>query len=144
VRSSCESFEASEDASEFTFRLRKGMKWSDGHPFTADDIVFFVEDLLHNREFYPNAPARFVINGDPIVNNLDTITPGTEDQERREQLAQGGIAPSPTILFPSPTVTNCTGDECSPPPVLCVGVECSEPGFENNPVRTLWTQDGIE
>ena len=53
-----ESWTVNDDGSEFTFHLREGMRWSDGHPFTADDIMFFVEDLLHNEEFYPNAPAR--------------------------------------------------------------------------------------
>jgi type IV pilus assembly protein PilY1 len=33
--------------------------------------------------------------------------------------------------------------ECAPP-IACVGVECFDPGFVNYPVRTLWTQDGIE
>lgn len=51
-----ESWEVNEDGSEFTFHLREGMKWSDGHPFTADDIMFFVDDLLHNPEFYPIRP----------------------------------------------------------------------------------------
>ena len=37
------SFEVSDDSREFTFTLRKGMKWSDGHPFTADDILFWWE-----------------------------------------------------------------------------------------------------
>ncbi|WP_172296435.1 ABC transporter substrate-binding protein [Pseudoruegeria sp. HB172150] len=62
-----ESWEVNEDSSEFTFHLREGMKWSDGEPFTADDIMFFVEDLLHNEEFYPNAPARFVVNGETMT-----------------------------------------------------------------------------
>lgn len=62
-----ESWEASEDSSEFTFTLRKGMKWSDGAPFTADDVMFFVEDLLHNEEFYPNPPARFVVAGETMT-----------------------------------------------------------------------------
>jgi type IV pilus assembly protein PilY1 len=83
-----------------------------------------------------------VVNGDPIT-DLSTIVPGQEDNERVTDLAQGGIAPSPRFLFPSPDA-NCTGDECSPPPIGCIGVECFNPGFENNPVRTLWTQDGIE
>ena len=83
-----------------------------------------------------------VVNGDPIT-DLSAIVPGQEDDERVTDLAQGGIAPSPRFLFPSPDA-NCTGDECSPPPIGCVGVECFNPGFVNNPVRTLWTQDGIE
>ena len=28
---------------EFVFYLRKGMRWSDGHPFTADDILYWWE-----------------------------------------------------------------------------------------------------
>ncbi len=62
-----ESWETNEDGSEFTFHLREGMKWSDGEPFTADDIVFFVDDLLHNEEFYPTPPARFVVNGEVMT-----------------------------------------------------------------------------
>ncbi|MDA0994565.1 MAG: PilC/PilY family type IV pilus protein [Proteobacteria bacterium] len=84
-----------------------------------------------------------VVNGDPVVNNLNTLAPGMEDDARRQTLQQGGIAPSPTILFPSPDTSTCTGAACTPPPIGCVGVECFDPGFENNPVRTLWTQDGI-
>ena len=84
-----------------------------------------------------------ILNGDPIVNNIDALADADADPARVEELAQGGIAPSPRILFPSPE-PDCTGDECKPPPIFCVGVECSDPGFVNNPVRTLWTQDGIE
>jgi type IV pilus assembly protein PilY1 len=84
-----------------------------------------------------------VLNGDPIMDDLGNIPTGGEDAARRTQLAQGGIAPTPQFLFPSPE-ENCTGSDCNPPPVGCIGVECFDPGFENNPVRTLWTQDGIE
>ena len=83
------------------------------------------------------------VNGDPIVPNIDTLNPLISDDERKSTLQQGGIAPSPTILFPSPD-PDCTGDDCNVPPLGCVGVECFNPGFENVPVRTLWTQDGIE
>jgi type IV pilus assembly protein PilY1 len=83
-----------------------------------------------------------VVNGDPII-DLSTIVAGDEDKARVTTLAQGGIAPSPAFLFPSPE-PNCVGDACSPPPVSCIGVECFDPGFDNFPVRTLWTQDGIE
>lgn len=85
-----------------------------------------------------------ILNGDPIREDMGNIPVGGEDDARRTQLAQGGIAPTPQFLFPSPDDPDCTGEDCSPPPVGCIGVECFDPGFENNPVRTLWTQDGIE
>ena len=84
-----------------------------------------------------------VANGDPIANNLDSMTGAEADAERVTALEQGGIAPTPSFLFPSPD-EDCTGAECAPPPIGCIGVECFDPGFENFPVRTLWTQDGIE
>lgn len=39
-----ESFEISPDATTFTFRLRTGMRWSDGAPFTVEDILFAEND----------------------------------------------------------------------------------------------------
>ena len=84
-----------------------------------------------------------IVNGDPIVDNLGSIPTGSEDDARRTQLAQGGIAPTPQFLFPTPDAS-CTGADCKPPPLGCIGVECFDPGFVNNPVRTLWTQNGIE
>jgi peptide/nickel transport system substrate-binding protein len=44
------SWEVSEDGRSFSFTLREGHKWSDGHPFTADDIVFYVDDVYRNSE----------------------------------------------------------------------------------------------
>lgn len=38
-----ERFEVNEDATEFTFYLREGHKWSDGAPFTAEDLKFAVD-----------------------------------------------------------------------------------------------------
>lgn len=118
---------------------------------TFDNSVFFVAfspEANTADVCQPSLGKNFlyrvdVENGDPVVNNLDTLDPADADAERVEELAQGGIAPTPTFLFPSPD-PSCTGAACSPPPLGCVGMECFNPGFVNNPVRTLWTQDGIE
>ena len=84
-----------------------------------------------------------VLNGDPIVPNLSSLNDADADNARRSTLQQGGIAPAPSILFPSPDAS-CTGEDCNQPPLGCIGVECFDPGFKNVPVRTLWTQDGIQ
>ena len=49
----CESYEVSNGNKTFTFYLRKGMKWSDGTPFTADDIDFAVNDILLHPDMGP-------------------------------------------------------------------------------------------
>jgi len=48
-----------------TLFLRKGLKWSDGQPFTADDIIFWFEDLYSNKELTPTPAPEFSINGKP-------------------------------------------------------------------------------
>lgn len=37
------SWEISPDHRVYTFTLREGMRWSDGHPFSADDLVYWYE-----------------------------------------------------------------------------------------------------
>ncbi len=39
-----------EDQKTWTIRLRKGLKWSDGKPITADDVVFTVKDIVYNKD----------------------------------------------------------------------------------------------
>lgn len=53
VEANIVEFELSDDAKTLTLYLRKGMKWSDGAPFTADDILFWYEDILQNKELTP-------------------------------------------------------------------------------------------
>jgi peptide/nickel transport system substrate-binding protein len=48
-----------------TLFLRKGLKWSDGQPFTADDLMFWYEDLYSNKELTPTPAPEFSINGKP-------------------------------------------------------------------------------
>ncbi|OOC56078.1 MULTISPECIES: ABC transporter substrate-binding protein [Nocardiopsis] len=52
-----ESWEYNEDATELTFTLRKGLRWSDGEPFTSDDVVFAFNDIFNNEELTPVAAS---------------------------------------------------------------------------------------
>jgi peptide/nickel transport system substrate-binding protein len=52
-----ESWEISDDVREYTFHLREGIKWSDGVPFTADDILFYINDILFNTELSIGGPV---------------------------------------------------------------------------------------
>jgi peptide/nickel transport system substrate-binding protein len=36
------------DQKTWTFYLRKGVRWSDGKPFTADDVLFTYNDVIYN------------------------------------------------------------------------------------------------
>lgn len=68
-------WKVSEDAKKFTLYLRKGMRWSDGVPFTADDIVFYFEDVALNKDLFPAPPSRFVIGGEAgVVRKIDDYT----------------------------------------------------------------------
>jgi peptide/nickel transport system substrate-binding protein len=49
-------WESNDDFSEWTVFLREGMKWSDGEPFTADDIVWWYENILLNEDLNPTVP----------------------------------------------------------------------------------------
>jgi len=60
-----ESFEISDEGRTYTFRLREGMKWSDGQPFTTDDILFWWNYVETNTDIRPNGPYEyFVVNGE--------------------------------------------------------------------------------
>ncbi len=39
-----ESWEGSEDGTTYTIHMREGMKWSDGHPLTTEDVDFWWND----------------------------------------------------------------------------------------------------
>lgn len=60
-----ESWESNEGRA-FTFRLRAGHKWSDGHPFTTEDFRFYWEDIANNAELSPfGPPDELLVDGKP-------------------------------------------------------------------------------
>ncbi len=56
-------WESNDDFTQWTVFLREGMKWSDGEPFTADDIMFWYDAILNNEELTPTKPI-WMRNGD--------------------------------------------------------------------------------
>jgi peptide/nickel transport system substrate-binding protein len=69
------SFTVSSDNTSITVQLRRGMKWSDGEPFTADDIIFWKEDILDNEEVHPGLSADITIAGKQItIEKIDDTT----------------------------------------------------------------------
>jgi peptide/nickel transport system substrate-binding protein len=61
-----EHWEQSEDATQFTFRIRRGLKWSDGVEVTSEDARFCIEDAVLNEELYPVAQPWSHWGGDPV------------------------------------------------------------------------------
>lgn len=60
-----EAIEVKEDR-VFTMRLRRGHRWSDGHPFTIEDFRYFWEDVANNRELSPaGPPSDLLVDGEP-------------------------------------------------------------------------------
>ena len=50
----------------FTLTLRRGHRWSDGHPFTAEDFRYYWEDVANNKELSPAGPPRdMLVDGQP-------------------------------------------------------------------------------
>jgi peptide/nickel transport system substrate-binding protein len=58
-------YEISADGRRTTLFLRKGMRWSDGAPFTADDFMFWYQDIHTNKEIAPSPTPELSSGGKP-------------------------------------------------------------------------------
>lgn len=52
-----------EEGRIFTLRLRPGHKWSDGHPFTAEDFRYYWEDVATNADVSRSGPRQVMLVG---------------------------------------------------------------------------------
>ena len=69
-------FEVSPDGRSITLHLRRGHKWSDGHPFTTEDLRYWWEDVAQNDALSPDgAPVEMLAVGrPPRVEVIDEVT----------------------------------------------------------------------
>jgi peptide/nickel transport system substrate-binding protein len=68
------AFEMSPDFREVTLHLRRGMKWSDGRPLTADDVLFWRNDLSLNKAVGRGSPSLRLRGRDVVVEKVDDFT----------------------------------------------------------------------
>src|SRR5579885_1206801 len=72
-----EKWSVSPDGKEYTFNLRKGVKWHDGQPFTAADVEFSFQRLLDKRTASPRGTYLASLKGaDDYANNKSDKLPG--------------------------------------------------------------------
>ena len=68
------SWTVSSDGLTYTMKLRPGLKFSDGHPFTADDVVFTFDVYLDEKVHAPQRDL-LIVGGKPIqVRKKDDTT----------------------------------------------------------------------
>lgn len=60
------SWEWNADFTELTMTLRKGHKWSDGAPFTSEDVRFWLEDLALDSNIIEKPKDYVLAGGEPI------------------------------------------------------------------------------
>jgi peptide/nickel transport system substrate-binding protein len=86
-----ESWESNDDASEWTFHFRKGLKWSDGKPFTTADIMFWWNEFVLAQKMSVTPPdetrsgkgtlAKFdAVDDTTLKLTFDTPAPLTADR----------------------------------------------------------------
>ena len=67
------SFEV--NGTEYLIKLRRGLKWSDGKPITADDVVFSWQDIVFAGVGNTSVRDSIVIDGElPTVEKIDDYT----------------------------------------------------------------------
>lgn len=77
-----ESWSVSEDGRVYRFRLREGLRWSDGKPLTAEDFVYSYRRLMDPATgsrlvavFYPIVNAREIVAGELPPDALGVSAP---------------------------------------------------------------------
>jgi len=85
----------------FTFYLRKGHRWSDGAPFTAEDFRYYWEDIANNESLSPFGPAKaLMVDGKPpVFEVLDEWTVRYTWEKPNPNFLTSLAEPSPRFIY---------------------------------------------
>ena len=67
---------SNDNFTEWTIQLRPGTKWSDGEPLSADDIMFWYNDILNNQELMPGGTV-WMKNADGSLAKVEKLDDNT-------------------------------------------------------------------
>jgi peptide/nickel transport system substrate-binding protein len=85
----------------FTIRLRPGHRWSDGHPFTAEDFRYFWIDMVKDPTLSREAvPHEMMVDGElPSFEVLDTHTVRYTWKTRNPMFLPALAGPAPLMIY---------------------------------------------
>jgi peptide/nickel transport system substrate-binding protein len=85
----------------FTLHLRRGHRWSDGHPFTTADFRYWWEDVAGNKDLSPFglSQALLVRGKGPRFEVLDETTVRFSWDEPNPQFLTALAGPSPLYIY---------------------------------------------
>ena len=106
-------WEVAPDSTGITYQLREGVKWSDGEPFTADDVVLLVRPaagdprrLRLHRDRHRGRPAHGEVRLQPAASRPRCSTSGSRSSRRPTSGARSRTPPnSPTRSRSVPVLT---------------------------------------
>lgn len=121
----------SPDGKTWTFKLRKGLHWSDGTPLTADDVVFTWNDIIYNPAIPNPVRDQFILDGKKFtVTRLDDLTVQVTTPEIYAPLLQAfgfdvPIYPKHTLAkYANAGFPSAYGVNWSPGDIVCNGPYC--------------------
>ncbi|MGI9310045.1 MAG: ABC transporter substrate-binding protein [bacterium] len=93
-------YEAKEQR-QFTFHLRRGHRWSDGAPFTAEAFRYYWNDIVNNEDLYPfGLPKQLLVDGEaPRVEFIDAATVRYTWSKANPHFLPALAAPRPLFLY---------------------------------------------